>query len=173
MPRKRADKLARSAEPAGIRQLAKFRWSRSDNAVQPRTSVVLSEYLVVSERYLTCEWFLRHAVCCFNRVRDLFFHPSSPGGRDFDAGDAATARTCWHRPIESADSLSEQEHGEDGEHDNGEHDKGEHEEHEEHGHGHEHGEYGQSASHQHDEHEQHKKQAEHPSGGAHDAGRIS
>ena len=92
------------------------------------------------------------------------------------ADDAATARTCWPRPIESASSLSEQgpvhehEHGEYGEHDNGEHEEHEHGEHE---HGHEHGEHGQSASHQHGEHEQHKKRAEHPSGRARDARRIS
>ena len=90
-----------------------------------------------------------------------------------DAGDAATARTCWPRPMGYTESLREQ--GPVHEHEYGEHDNGEHEEHEhgEHEHGHEHGEHGQSASHQHGEHEQHKKRAEHPSGRARDARRIS
>ena len=109
-------------------------------------------------------------------IKSLSPNFASRARRVFDAGsgDAATARTCWHHPFGSADSLSEQrpvhehEHGE-----YGEHEYGEHEEHEEHGHGHEHGEHGQSASHQHDEHEQHKKRAEHPSGRARHARRIS
>ena len=78
---------------------------------------------------------------------------ASRARRVFDAGYAATARTCWHRQsFESAGSLSEHEYGE--------HDIGEHEEHAEHErdkheHRHEHGEHGQSAAYQHGEHEQH------------------
>ena len=101
----------------------------------------------------------------------LFIFASRPRAACFDAGDAATARACGHRPIESADSLSEQgpvrehEYGEYGEHDNCEH--------EEHAHDHEHGEHGQPAAYQHVEHEQHKKRAEHQSGRARGARRIS
>ena len=94
------------------------------------------------------------------------FHPifASRARRVFDAGDAATARTCWARSMGCADSLSEQdpvhehEHGEYGEHDNDEHEEHEHDKQE---HWHEHREHGQSASHQHDEHEQHKTRGEH------------
>ena len=56
MPRKRADKLARTAEPAGIRhplirQHAGKVQVEPDNAVQPRTSVFLS---------VTCIWLFRN-----------------------------------------------------------------------------------------------------------------
>ena len=99
----------------------------------------------------------------------LFWHPSSPARRAAcDAGDAATTRTCWHRPTGCAESPSDQarvhehEHGEYGQHDNGGHEEhGEHE-HEEHEHEHRH-EHRQSAAHQHDEHEQHKERAEYQS----------
>ena len=97
------------------------------------------------------------------------FQPSGDAG----SGDAATARTCWLRSMGCADSLSEHEHGEYGEHDNSEHEEHAEHEHGKHEHGHEHGEHGQSAAHQHGEHEQHTERAEHPSGRARHARGIS
>ena len=108
---------------------------------------------------------------CYLRC-SRFSPPSSPAGRAarrvWDAGDPATARTCWPRPMGCAESLGEQEpvHEHEHEHEYDEYDNGEHEDHEHgkhgHGHGHElHELHGQPAAHQHDEHEQHKTRGEH------------
>ena len=85
--------------------------------------------------------------------------------RVWDAGDPATARTCWPR-ARCAASLREQEPVHEHKHEYDEYDNGEHEDHEHgkhgHGHGHElHELHGQPAAHQHDEHEQHKTRGEH------------
>ena len=82
MPRKRADKLARSAEPAGIRHTL-IRQHAGNVQVEFRQRspaknfclLVGHVYLVVSERYLTCEWFATRT--------DMLFPPTVPCVRCF------------------------------------------------------------------------------------------